>query len=379
MGIDAEKTRFDYDVAVIGCGPAGATFARLISPHRRVIVFEKQNGGGAGAVSDRAGKSADLEFGKCCGGLLAPDAQKQLALQGLTLPRDILVDPQIFAVRTMDMAGGGQAKLPERYYQRSYINLSRLRFDNWLRSLCPPERILKGAYVKSVSRIPESGGFAVDYIKNNQRYTVTARFLVGAGGGQSLVRRLFFPKIAIGRYAAVQEWYGARDLSPFYGAVFDAELTDCYGWLISKDRYLVAGGAFPLDGAVQRFSAFKEKLKGRGIPLENPVKRDGCLVCRPKSISSVCDGRDGVFLIGEAAGFISPSSLEGISWALESGALLAGVLSGELQGANRRYHSAVRGIKLRLAGKMLKSPFLYTPFIRHIILKSGIVSLSIDL
>ena len=247
MGIDAEKTRFDYDVAVIGCGPAGATFARLISPHRRVIVFEKQNGGGAGAVSDRAGKSADLEFGKCCGGLLAPDAQKQLALQGLTLPRDILVDPQIFAVRTMDMAGGGQAKLPERYYQRSYINLSRLRFDNWLRSLCPPERILKGAYVKSVSRIPESGGFAVDYIKNNQRYTVTARFLVGAGGGQSLVRRLFFPKIAIGRYAAVQEWYGARDLSPFYGAVFDAELTDCYGWLISKDRYLVAGGAFPLD------------------------------------------------------------------------------------------------------------------------------------
>ncbi|HOB37411.1 MAG TPA: hypothetical protein PKJ02_08100, partial [Candidatus Avimonas sp.] len=165
MGIDAEKTRFDYDVAVIGCGPAGATFARLISPHRRVIVFEKQNGGG---------KPADLEFGKCCGGLLAPDAQKQLALQGLTLPRDILVDPQIFAVRTMDMAGGGQAKLPERYYQRSYINLSRLRFDNWLRSLCPPERILKGAYVKSVSRIPESGGFAVEYVKNNQRNTVTA-------------------------------------------------------------------------------------------------------------------------------------------------------------------------------------------------------------
>lgn len=86
-----------------------------------------------------------------------------------------------------------------------------------------------------------------------------------------------------------------------------------------------------------------------------------------------------MFLIGEAAGFISPSSLEGISWALESGAMLADVLNCGLDGANRRYHKNAWGMKIRLAGKLLKSPFLYTPFIRHIILKSGICSLSVKM
>lgn len=159
---------FDYDVAVIGCGPAGATFARLISPQYRVIVLEKQ-------LDDIDLPINEPESGKCCGGLLAPDAQKQLALQGLTLPRDVLVDPQIFAVRTMDLSGDKPEKLPERFYQRSYINLSRLKFDRWLRSLCQQERIVGGAYVSSITRLKEFEGFRIDYNKSGQKLSVTAR------------------------------------------------------------------------------------------------------------------------------------------------------------------------------------------------------------
>jgi flavin-dependent dehydrogenase len=38
----------------------------------------------------------------------------------------------------------------------------------------------------------------------------------------------------------------------------------------------------------------------------------------PKSIREIECGKENIFLIGEAAGFISPSSLEGISYAMDS-------------------------------------------------------------
>ena len=76
-----------YDVAIVGLGPAGSTLARMLNKDVKVIAFDKKN--------DR-----DDSFKKPCGGLLAPDAQKNFAMFGMTLPKDILVDPQIFSVKT---------------------------------------------------------------------------------------------------------------------------------------------------------------------------------------------------------------------------------------------------------------------------------------
>ncbi|MBI5555358.1 MAG: hypothetical protein HY920_05860 [Elusimicrobia bacterium] len=52
---------------------------------------------------------------KCCGGLLVPDAQGFLAQFGLGLPREVLVGPQLFSVRTIDLENH-----LERHYQRHY-------------------------------------------------------------------------------------------------------------------------------------------------------------------------------------------------------------------------------------------------------------------
>jgi flavin-dependent dehydrogenase len=75
-----------YDIAIIGLGPAGATLARLLDKKYNVIAIDKKN----------------KETGKCCGGLLSPDAQKILAQFDICLPKSVLVDPQIFSVRTAD-------------------------------------------------------------------------------------------------------------------------------------------------------------------------------------------------------------------------------------------------------------------------------------
>jgi len=62
-----------YDVAIIGAGPAGATLARLIGRQYRVLLVEKRRLDGPQTFS----------LGKCCGGLLAPDAQAMLSRLGL--------------------------------------------------------------------------------------------------------------------------------------------------------------------------------------------------------------------------------------------------------------------------------------------------------
>ena len=97
-----------FDIAVIGLGPAGSTLARLLAPRLRVFALNGQ----------------PIKGDKPCGGLLAPDAQKALARLQLTLPKDILVNPQIFAVKTIDVT-----KKRIRYYPRSYVNLDRHKFS----------------------------------------------------------------------------------------------------------------------------------------------------------------------------------------------------------------------------------------------------------
>ncbi len=69
-----------YDIAVVGAGPAAATFARCIlrgNPAAALLLIDGQ----------------DEKHKKPCGGLLAPDSQKALAHFDLTLPKQVLVDP----------------------------------------------------------------------------------------------------------------------------------------------------------------------------------------------------------------------------------------------------------------------------------------------
>ena len=79
-----------FDIAIIGLGPAGSIFAKYLNTKYSVIAFDKKS-------------NSDNSFKKPCGGLLADDAQKFFAKLGLTLPLDVLVDPQIFSVKTIDV------------------------------------------------------------------------------------------------------------------------------------------------------------------------------------------------------------------------------------------------------------------------------------
>jgi flavin-dependent dehydrogenase len=94
---------------------------------------------------------------------------------------------------------------------------------------------------------------------------------------------------------------------------------------------------------------------------------------------NICTGKNGAYLTGEAAGMISPSSLEGISYAMESAKILAEIINGNCTNINgncnnisRAYLNKTLGIRIRLLFKMIKKPFMYNKFLRMLVMKSGI-------
>lgn len=348
-----------FDVIIIGLGPAGSTLARLLTG-KKVLCLDKKTFAPGG-------------FEKPCGGLLAPDAQKTLARFDLTLPKSVLVDPQLFSVRTLDLSTGLC-----RHYQRFYVNMDRTAFDRWLISLIPASvQVQTGVQVTGMAR-REDASFQVTYLQNGQTRVALAKRVVGADGADSLVRRTFFPHHKIRGYVAVQQWFKESHKSPFYSCIFDPQNTDCYSWSVSKDGYFIFGGAYPLQNCRQRFENQKKALEARGFQFGTPVKTEACRVLRPGGWSEFCLGKNGVFLIGEAAGLISPSSLEGISSAMLSALHLAACLGkSPSRLEHRRYARATLGLRLKLWCKLFKCPFMYQPVLRKWIMQSGVQSIDV--
>ncbi|NLB77564.1 MAG: oxidoreductase, partial [Clostridiaceae bacterium] len=85
-------------------------------------------------------------------------------------------------------------------------------------------------------------------------------------------------------------------------------------------------------------------------------------------------GNNHAALVGEAGGFISPSSAEGISYALKSSYALAMSLKDGIGDFQKRYKKNLRPVLRSITFKQMKSPGMYNQTIRGMVIKSGILS-----
>jgi len=349
-----------YDVGIVGAGPAGAVLARLLAGRCRILLLDN-------------GRT------KCCGGILAPESQKMLAKLDLALPREVLVDPQPFAVAVWDL----ESRLI-RHYARQYINIDRAAFDRWLRSLIPGSVDIRSGAVYRWSE-PEKDGFKIFFTEQGESRSEQVRFLVGADGAFSTVRREFFSnRLMPKQYAALQDWFDwdavclpkhGINFQNDYVGIFDSGVTDFYAWTIPKNGHLIFGGAVPYEEKPrEKFELLKTKLETLGLRFGAPCHREAGQLLRPLRFSSIYSGSDRVILLGEAAGLISPSSAEGISSALASAYFLS--LSFERNGFDiPRYRRYIRSLRWNLWLKSVKIPAMFCPRLRKQIMRSGLTVL----
>jgi flavin-dependent dehydrogenase len=216
-------------------------------------------------------------------------------------------------------------------------------------------------------------------MQDNKSYVERTRVLVGADGASSSVRfqstpKPFFPK----RYFAIQEWVeGDRDF-PYFTSLFDTEITDYYCWTIPKGNYLIIGAALhPEEGISEKFELLKRKLRRHGFQFGKTVRREGAYILRPVKMRQLSTGGQGIALLGEAGGWISPSSAEGISYAFKSALILGETLRTTPDGFEKRYSEDTRHLRRNIFLKTLKSHFIFDPRLRKVVMRCGLLSMEV--
>ena len=132
--------------------------------------------------------------------------------------------------------------------------------------------------------INEQDTIKVIFTHSGKEYCEETRYLIGADGGFSSLRRQLAPHFIQKMYISIQEWFELDFVQPYFSAIFDNQISDFYSWTIPKDGYLIVGMAIaPKNNVNQKFELLKGKLSERGFKLGNSCRKHGAFIVRPSS------------------------------------------------------------------------------------------------
>ena len=335
-------TMEQFDVIVVGGGPAGATAAWDLARMGRSVL-----------LLDKAGRI------KPCGGAVPPRL-----IEEFEIPEALLVN-RVDCARMVSPRG----RAVDIAIHDGFVGMvDRGDFDEWLR-----ERAELAGAVRRTGRFiqvtRDGDGLTLHYSMGRSRTGVVAgvraRMVIGADGALSAVARAEIPCAAQAEH--VFAYHEIIDSPAHWQAddaarcdvYYDGSLSpDFYSWIFPHGPTTSVGTGsliqgFDMRGAVARL---RERT---GLAHASTIRSEGAPIpLRP--LARWDNGRD-VVLAGDAAGVVAPASGEGIYYAMAGGRAAADAVDAALTRgtpepltqARRRFMKA-HGAVFRVLGMMQK-------------------------
>ena len=312
----------DFDVVVVGGGPAGSTAAQEAAQRGHSVL-----------LLDRAGRT------KPCGGAIPPRLMRDF-----DIPESLLVA----RARCARMISPSDVKV-DIPIEGGFVGLvDRDTFDEWLR-----ERAVAAGAQRAQGRFErlerdDEGRRVVVYAArgdgprshdNEVQHRVRARCVIGADGAKSEVAQQCVPGADRGKFvfayheilqapAQTSDDYNPSRCDVYYRGSLSP---DFYGWVFPHGQTMSVGTGsadkgFSLRAAVGRLR------EAAGLGSSTVLRREGAPIPL-KPLPRWDDGHE-VVLAGDASGVVAPASGEGIYYAMLGGQLAAQAATAFLASGN---------------------------------------------
>ncbi len=339
-----------YTTVVVGAGPSGVMAAYEASRAGDVLLID--------ALCRPREKS--------CGGMLNEYSQSFLkSVEGLEeIPDEIICKPEQLTFRFVDW---------DRSIRKAstlhFVNVDRQGFDEWLLGILPDTVTIAPSTRLTEIIANDENGVAVRVGDADEReaptIAITCDYLVGCDGPRSTVRRCL-PVSQLSCYKTLQDFIPlTQEIDPYFDCLYTKSLgpTYGYGYVVPKGDYALVGSVFypGTKGCLEAHEQAIGLYRMRYRYAEAREKREAWTAVQVKSVSDIVGGHGRVLLAGEAGGIMSPSSGEGISFALNSGKLAGEAVEAALhEGSDAldTYRASLKPIKRNISRRLRYRPVL---------------------
>jgi len=291
-----------YDLIVAGGGPAGAVAAQKCARQGlRTLLVERKR----------------LPRDKVCSGMvMGPWANEIVKAEFGVIPKKVLASPHYLAGHQIHVPGVRpqiiDCKTPLAW---------RKDLDSWMIQKAQEAGADIWDGVRATRVVQKQGACTITIIRGESQQELKSRFVIGADGGASAVRKSLWPELKVLYTVPMRECYeGALDLQKDYFHWFFPKYRSRprFGLNHKGDRFLIEG-----SGIKALRNEIIQILAQYGFnPERKALWKDGCLI--PRLHEALISGTflpaiGNVLLVGDAAGLILPITFEGIGTALKSG------------------------------------------------------------
>ena len=306
-----------WDVVVVGGGPSGSAAAKRCAEYGlKTLLLEKYQ----------------LPRHKVCtGALMCNIAQNMVKEVFGEVPREVLTNPP-YVKGFIVYSPGYEGRISE---QRMHLAW-RSDLDYWMNqsAVKAGSELWERAHVVNISQ--DVNGCAVKLRREDKINDITATFVIGADGGNSVVRGSIFPEFKPRYMKCFQQVYkGKLSLDPNY----------IHWYVIFPDRYIFevhhkvwqGEEAVVLDaqgrpGELAKMNDVMDRAKKVMAeecgfdPKSKLLHRDGCLDAmwlRELFSGEFLPAKGNVLLVGDASGIRMPVTADGIGTGIKCGVLAA--------------------------------------------------------